>query len=189
MKTTTAAKCHICEKSSPRCDRAVYLAHGNGGAYGVAPAHKKCVEATFEETGHGKSWNEELGWYVRGDQPELKTEGVEEDSGVRPKKGEAMKVFTTTTVRQEVVLNDDAVEEVFNNVLDSYCGGTHVYLNDKSGEVEEWEDTGHGSGITDVVDKKPSALKLAALKLRSLLKQAEREEAAERESRRGRRTA
>lgn len=95
----------------------------------------------------------------------------------------------STTVRQEVVLDGDAVEEVFKTRLDQYCGGKDVYLNDKTGEVEEWEDTGHGSGITDVVDKKPSELKLAALKLRSLIKQAEREEAQEREKRRGRRSA
>ncbi len=64
--------CHICGKSAPRCDRAVYLAHGNGGAYGVAPAHKKCVEAAGEVV---QEWNEELGWYVRGRQPFLKDLG------------------------------------------------------------------------------------------------------------------
>lgn len=95
----------------------------------------------------------------------------------------------STTVRQEVVLDGDAVETVFKNRLDAYCGGEDVYLNDETGQVEEWEDTGHGSGLTNVVDKKPSELKLAALKLRSLIKQAEREEAQERERRRGRRTA
>jgi hypothetical protein len=76
----------------------------------------------------------------------------------------------STTVRQEVVLDGDAVAEVFKRQLDSLCGGADVYLNEKTGKVEEWDDTGHGSGITDVVDDKPSPLKLAALKLRSLLK-------------------
>jgi hypothetical protein len=95
----------------------------------------------------------------------------------------------STTVRQEVVLDGEAVETVFRERLDSLCGGKDVYLNTETGQVEEWEDTGHGSGMTDVVDKKPSTLKLAALKLREELKKAEREEAAERESRRGRRSA
>lgn len=61
--------CHICEKSKPPCDRGVYLAHGNGGAYSSAPAHKKCVDA-FGDAVEG--WNEDPGWYVRGAKPGLK---------------------------------------------------------------------------------------------------------------------
>jgi hypothetical protein len=103
-------------------------------------------------------------------------------------KGCCMKVFTSTTVRQEVFLDADAVETVFKAQLDALCGGKDVYLNEKTGFIEEWEDTGHGSGLTSVVDKKPTALLLAALKLRSLL--AEEKRAAYREAeRRSRRTA
>lgn len=90
----------------------------------------------------------------------------------------------STTVRQEVVLDGEAVAEVFKRELDHLCGGAEVYLNEKTGEVEEWDDTGHGSGITDVVDKKPSKLKLAALKLRSLLEEEKRERYREQEERR-----
>jgi hypothetical protein len=74
-----------------------------------------------------------------------------------------------TTVTQAVDLDKAAVEEVFRGRLYELCGSDGAYLNEKTGEVEEWYDTGHGSGITDVVDKAPSELKLAALKLRKLL--------------------
>jgi hypothetical protein len=93
------------------------------------------------------------------------------------------------SVRQEVVLDGEAVDAVFRDRLDTLCGGKDVYLNDKTGEVEEWDDTGHGSGITDVVDKNPSDLKLAALKLRSLLDDAQRAEREARMKRQNRRTA
>lgn len=79
-----------------------------------------------------------------------------------------------TLVPHTVTLDERAVEAVFHARLDSLCGGPDVYLNDKTGEVEEWENTGHGSGITRVEDKKPSKLKLAALNLRQLLKDKER---------------
>jgi hypothetical protein len=90
----------------------------------------------------------------------------------------------STTVRQEVVLDGDAVATVFKKQLDSLCGGEDVYLNEKTGKVEEWDDTGHGSGITDIVDDKPSKLKLAALKLRSLLEEEKREQYRAEEARR-----
>jgi hypothetical protein len=61
--------CYICEKSSPPCDRGIYLAHGNGGAYSGAAAHSKCVKK-FGDAVEG--WNEEYGWYVRGKTPTLK---------------------------------------------------------------------------------------------------------------------
>ena len=95
----------------------------------------------------------------------------------------------STTVVQTVELDARACEEVFNTRLDSLCGGKDVYLNPKTGKVEEWDDTGHGSGITDVVDEKPSKLKLAALALRELLKEAQREAYREADKRRGRRSA
>lgn len=72
-RARAAAKkpCHICCKATPKCDRAVYLAHGNGGAYGCAPAHKACVELAIALELPVTSWNEEEGWYVRGDTPSL----------------------------------------------------------------------------------------------------------------------
>ena len=77
-----------------------------------------------------------------------------------------MKVHTT--VVQEVTLDGNAVREVFTKQLNSLCGGEDVYLNDK-GELEEWEDTGHGSGMTHVVSKKPTKIQIAAIELRGLL--------------------
>lgn len=108
----------------------------------------------------------------------------------RARAGEGVpRMKVSTTMVQSVELDARAVDEVFKAQLDSLCGGKDVYLNDKTGEVEEWDDTGHGSGITDVVDKKPSELKLAALKLRRLLDDARRAEHEARTKRRNRRTA
>lgn len=84
-KMKSPLKCEVCGKSRPKCDRAVYLAHGNGGAHGVAPAHKKCVEAFGDQV---QGWNEDPGWYVRGKTPTL-TEYRHADSSLqqsRPKK-------------------------------------------------------------------------------------------------------
>lgn len=63
--------CTICEKSEPAPDRGVYLAHGNGGAYGTAPAHSTCVQKAIDDELPVTGWNEEPGWYVRGDVPKL----------------------------------------------------------------------------------------------------------------------
>lgn len=89
----------------------------------------------------------------------------------------------STTVVQSVELDSNAVTEVFKARLDWLCGGD-VYLNEDTGFIEEWTDTGHGSGMTDVVEKNPSEVQLTALKLRSLLKDAERAEWAKQAARR-----
>lgn len=77
-----------------------------------------------------------------------------------------MKVHTT--VVQEVELDGDAVRKVFDAELEKLCGGDDAYINSK-GELERWEDTGHGSGITTIVDKKPSLLTVTANRLRELI--------------------
>lgn len=74
----------------------------------------------------------------------------------------------STTVRQEVVLDGDAVNDVFKKRLDDLCGGEDIYLNG-DGWLEEWEDTGHGSGITHQRGR-PTPVQKAALKLRDALR-------------------
>lgn len=76
-----------------------------------------------------------------------------------------MKVIVTQY--QEVTLDDAAVQQVFRGELDSLCGGADTYL--EKGVVKEWEDTGHGSGITRTAFAEPSDIMVAALKLRELL--------------------
>jgi len=95
---------------------------------------------------------------------------------------------------EEVKLDPDAIEEVFRARLDQMCGGEHVYIDDKTGKVMSWEDTGHGSGLTEAVEH-PTARQIAALKFRSTLKEIERlarlnaEEKLRKDMRRGRRAS
>lgn len=69
---------------------------------------------------------------------------------------------------EHVELDADVVQEVFTKRLDQLCGGEHVYIDDKTGKVMVWEDTGHGSGLTAEV-KNPSSRQIAALKFRDEL--------------------
>lgn len=91
-----------------------------------------------------------------------------------------MKVIITHL--ESVELNYDTVKEVFQKHLESLCGGEHVYISDK-GVVEEWEDTGHGSGLTRKVED-PSPTQIAALKFRESLREIRQAEYAEQEKRR-----
>ena len=75
-----------------------------------------------------------------------------------------MKVSTLVT--QSVELDERAVETVFNTRLAELCGGDGVYIND--GWLEEWEDTGHGSGLTHQKGR-ATELQKAAIHLRDLL--------------------
>lgn len=88
-----------------------------------------------------------------------------------------MKVGITTTTYVE--LTGDAIKQAFEKHLDDLCGGEGVYIDDK-GRVKEWEDTGHGSGITDDV-KNPSKRQVAALKFRRALHEIKMEEYKEEE--------
>lgn len=81
----------------------------------------------------------------------------------------------STTVQQEVVLDSRAVDEVFKKKLDTLCGGEDVYLKD--GWLEEWEDTGHGSGLTHQRGR-ATPLQKAALALRDALNEERRKKSA-----------
>ncbi len=73
-----------------------------------------------------------------------------------------------------VDLDAGAVQQAFDKRLNDLCGGEHVYIDDK-GKVKDWEDTGHGSGLTlDVKD--PTKTQIAALKFRQALSEIRREE-------------
>jgi hypothetical protein len=91
-----------------------------------------------------------------------------------------MKVYITQSVPVE--LDGAAVKQCFEKYLEDLCGGEHVYISDK-GVVEEWEDTGHGSGITRKVED-PSPTQIAALKFRADLQAIKRAEYEEREKQR-----
>jgi hypothetical protein len=89
-----------------------------------------------------------------------------------------MKVHTTVT--QEVTLDVHAVEEVFNRRLERLCGGEGVYIDDKTGKLMSWEDTGHGSGITETLGD-PTPVQKAAHALKDALRE-ERQAALEAET-------
>lgn len=90
-----------------------------------------------------------------------------------------MKVFVSQMV--PVDLDSNAVQEVFNRRLEELCGGEHVYIDDDTGKVLEWTDTGHGSGMTDEV-KGASKIQIAALKFREAAREIARAEASVREA-------
>lgn len=77
-----------------------------------------------------------------------------------------MKVVVTRL--ESIELDGHAVDEVFKKRLDSMCGGEHTYIDPETGKVMDWEDTGHGSGLTEEV-KDPSPRMVAALKFRAEL--------------------
>jgi hypothetical protein len=58
---TKPTKCHICGKDDPPCDGEVYLMNGNGGAYGVDPAHAACIAQAVED----EPDRETRGWYPK----------------------------------------------------------------------------------------------------------------------------
>lgn len=48
--------------------REVYLAHGNGGAYGIGAACKTCLEAAAQEAlDDGEFMRDKFGWYAKGE--------------------------------------------------------------------------------------------------------------------------
>lgn len=90
-----------------------------------------------------------------------------------------MKVLTKRIA--EVELDPEAVEKVFKTRLKQLCGGEGVYIESKTGKVRSWEDTGHGSGITeDVTGVTP--IQLAALRLQEAFDDERRAEATARET-------
>jgi len=74
----------------------------------------------------------------------------------------------TVNVRRPVVLDGDAVKQCFDHHLQMLCGGEGVWL-DENDVVMEDDDYRHGTPTSSRV-KNPSAVQVAALKLRTALK-------------------
>lgn len=71
---------------------------------------------------------------------------------------------------REIWLGDENKRYIVMHELDIMCGGKDTWLDEKTGHIMVWEDTGHGSGLTSILTKKPTELQVSAHNTRRIMK-------------------